>query len=541
MNSPERKRTMTQNKLQRAGGNRPSGQDNVSQTRRKAWVIGLGQTGLSCVRYLAPRGYHISVMDTRPQPPKLPELRAEFPGMELYTGGLDGRLLRQADLLVVSPGVSLREPAIVQALAAGVRAVGDIELFVNEVQGSTSAAGDRMSGAAEVQGSTSAGRSQLPTSRDTRPSLDFAGDDAQGRANAARDRTSIAARVSGAAEVRAPIVAITGANGKSTVTSLVGAMCREAGMATCVAGNIGVPVLSQLTQAAPDIYVLELSSFQLETTHSLNARAATVLNITPDHMDRYRDVHEYAAAKARIFHGDGVMVINRDDPGVMRMAQSGRRLVQFGLTAPQDNQDYGVIIRAGEEWLVRGDHPLLACNQVPIPGRHNLANVLAAMALAEASDVPLEAMRRAVIDFKGLAHRTELVAERDGVRWINDSKGTNVGATVAALNGMTSPVVLIAGGDGKGADFTPLKAAVARRARAVILIGRDAQLIEAALEDTAQVAYAVDMQAAVAQARSLARAGDIVLLSPACASFDMFDNFEHRGRVFAQTVREMLR
>src|SRR5713226_5695889 len=268
MNSPERKRTMTQNKLQRAGGNRPSGQDNVSQTRRKAWVIGLGQTGLSCVRYLAPRGYHISVMDTRPQPPKLPELRAEFPGMALYTGGLDGRLLRQADLLVVSPGVSLREPAIVQALAAGVRAVGDIELFVNE-----------------VQGSTSAGRSQLPTSRDTRPSLDFAGDDAQGRANAAgdrtsgaadaqgranaaRDRTSIAARVSGAAEVRAPIVAITGANGKSTVTSLVGAMCREAGMATCVAGNIGVPVLSQLTQAAPDIYVLELSSFQLETTHS---------------------------------------------------------------------------------------------------------------------------------------------------------------------------------------------------------------------------------------------------------------------------------
>src|SRR5713226_2228511 len=182
MNSPERKRTMTQNKLQRAGGNRPSGQDNVSQTRRKAWVIGLGQTGLSCVRYLAPRGYHISVMDTRPQPPKLPELRAEFPGMELYTGGLDGRLLRQADLLVVSPGVSLREPAIVQALAAGVRAVGDIELFVNE-----------------VQGSTSAGRSQLPTSRDTRPSLDFAGDDAQGRANAAGDRTSGAADAQGRA------------------------------------------------------------------------------------------------------------------------------------------------------------------------------------------------------------------------------------------------------------------------------------------------------------------------------------------------------
>jgi UDP-N-acetylmuramoylalanine--D-glutamate ligase len=445
---------MTRNKLQRA------------------WVIGLGPTGLSCVRYLAARGYQVSVMDTRAQPPKLSELRAEFPGMELYTGGLDARLLRQAGVLAVSPGVSLREPAIVQALAAGVQAVGDIDLFV--------------------------------------------------------------------AEARAPIVAITGANGKSTVTSLTGAMCRAAGQVTCVAGNIGVPVLSLLDQPAPDIYVLELSSFQLETTFSLNARAATVLNITPDHMDRYRDVDEYAAAKARIFHGDGVMVINKDDQSVMRMAQAGRRVVRFGLARPTDDRDYGVVTRAGEEWLVHGDRPLLACQQVPLPGRHNLANVLAAMALAEACDVPLAAMQRAVIGFKGLPHRTELIATRDRVRWINDSKGTNVGATVAALMGMTGPVVLIAGGDGKGADFSPLKAAVARHARAVVLIGRDAPLIEAAIAGAAPVSYADDMRAAVAKARQLAHAGDIVLLSPACASFDMFDNFEHRGRVFAQTVRETL-
>ena len=455
---------MTQDKVQRVGEHPPN---------EKAWVIGLGQTGLSCVRYLAARGYRVSVMDTRAQPPKLSELRAEFPGIELYTGGLDARLLRQAGFLVVSPGVSLREPAIVQALTAGVQAVGDIELFVKEA--------------------------------------------------------------------RAPIVAITGANGKSTVTSLVGAMCREAGQAACVAGNIGVPVLSALDQPRPDIYVLELSSFQLETTFSLNARAATVLNITPDHMDRYRDVDEYAAAKARIFHGDGVMVMNSDDPRVMRMARAGRRIVRFGLTPPKDDRDYGVITRAGEEWLVQGDHPLISSKEVPLPGRHNLANVLAAMALAEASGVPLAAMQRAVIDFKGLAHRTELVAERDGVRWINDSKGTNVGAAVAALMGMTSPVVLIAGGDGKGADFSPLKAAVARHARAVVLIGRDAPLIEAALAGAAPVSYADDMQRAVAQARLLAHLGDIVLLSPACASFDMFDNFEHRGQVFAQTVREMLR
>ncbi len=438
----------------------------------KAWVIGLGPTGLSCVRYLAARGYRVSVMDTRAQPPKLPQLRAEFPDMELHTGGLDARLLRQADFLVVSPGVSLREPAIAQALAAGMQAVGDIELFVREA--------------------------------------------------------------------RAPIVAITGANGKSTVTSLAGAMCRAAGKTACVAGNIGVPVLSALDEPAPDIYVLELSSFQLETTYTLNARAATVLNITPDHMDRYRDLDEYAAAKARIFQGDGVMVLNAEDPIVMRMARAGRRMVRFGLTPPQGD-DYGIGARAGEEWLMQGDRPLLPCKEVPLPGRHNLANVLAAMALAGAVGVPPAAMRRAVTDFRGLSHRTELVAQRDGVRWINDSKGTNVGATVAALIGMASPVILIAGGDGKGADFSPLKPAVARHARAVVLIGRAAPLIEAALAGVVPVTHAGDMQAAVLKARALAHAGDIVLLSPACASFDMFNNFEHRGQVFANAVRELLR
>ena len=343
-----------------------------------------------------------------------------------------------------------------------------------------------------------------------------------------------------AREARAPVIAITGANGKSTVTSMVGAMCREAGLDTAVGGNIGVPVLDLLREPEPDVYVLELSSFQLETTTSLKARAATVLNITPDHMDRYPSLADYAAAKARIFHGDGVMLLNAEDPQVMAMQSLKRRTRHFGLGVPLGEADYGIVRRGGEEWLARGERALMPCGEVPLPGRHNLANTLAAMALAEAVGVPFDAMRRAIVHYKGLRHRTEQVAERDGVRWIDDSKGTNVGATVAALNGMDSPVVLIAGGDGKGADFSELREPVARHARAVVLIGRDASLIESALTAQVPVKHATDMRHAVALARQLAQPGDIVLLSPACASFDMFRNYEQRGDVFTAAVREEL-
>lgn len=338
---------------------------------------------------------------------------------------------------------------------------------------------------------------------------------------------------------RAPVLAVTGANGKSTVTSLVGEMCREAGFDTAVGGNIGVPALDLLRDPEPEIYVLELSSFQLETTSSLNARAATVLNITPDHMDRYASVTEYAEAKARIFRGDGLMVLNAEDAAVMAMRAAGRDIVCFGSEAPANDKDYGLATHGGEMWLARGTRLLMPASDVPLPGRHNLMNVLAAMALAESVQVPLDAMKRAVSKFHGLHHRTELVAERDGVRWIDDSKGTNVGATVAALSGMDSPVILIAGGDGKGADFRELRAAVAKRARAVVLIGRDAALIEQALDGAVPVVHAADMRAAVRAAAHIAQPGDVVLLSPACASFDMFRNYEHRGQVFATAVKEI--
>jgi UDP-N-acetylmuramoylalanine--D-glutamate ligase len=489
---------------------------------KRALVVGLGLTGRSCVRFLTARGYRVTGVDTRPTPPELNELRREFPSVALHTGGLRPELFERPGLLVVSPGVSLQEAPIAQAIARGIQPIGDIELF-----------------ARAVQGSTSAGRFQRPASRDTGTSLYGAGDTAAGTQEAEQRREHLP-RTSGAAEAQVPVLAITGANGKSTVTALVGEMCKAAGLSTLVGGNIGVPALALLEGPRPDVYVLELSSFQLETTHSLNARAATVLNITPDHMDRYATLADYAQAKARIFRGDGTMVLNADDPIVMAMRLAGRPTILFGLDAPHGPQDYGIVRRDGAEWLARGSAALLPAAEVPLAGRHNLANVLAAMAVCSVIGVSVEGQRAAVCAFRGLPHRTQLLAERDGVQWINDSKGTNVGAAVAALNGMTRPVILIAGGDGKGQDFTALKPAVAAHARAVVLIGRDAARIEAVLAGTVPVTRARDLREAVLAARGLAKAGDAVLLSPACASFDMFRNYEHRGQAFADVVHEVL-
>ena len=442
------------------------------QENKRALVVGLGLTGHSCVRHLSARGYRVIGVDTRAQPPGFEALKREFPRLQAHTGVLPDELFEDPGLLVVSPGLSLKDPALARAVARGAQPIGDIELF--------------------------------------------------------------------AQAACAPVLAVTGANGKSTVTSLLGAMCREAGLDTAVGGNLGTPALELLRTPEPDLYVLELSSFQLETTWSLNARAATVLNLSPDHMDRYRDLAEYAAAKARIFEGSGVMVLNADDPAVLAMARPGRRSVRFGLNPPQAEHDYGLVVQGGEEWLARGARAIMPAAEVRLAGRHNLANALAAMALAEHARVPFDAMKRAALAFKGLAHRAELVAEHDGIRWIDDSKGTNVGATVAALEGMSAPAVLIAGGDGKGQDFAALKQPVARRARAVVLIGRDAPLLEQALAGTVPVQRARDLGEAVRLARTLARPGDVVLLSPACASFDMFRNYEHRGEAFAAAVREML-
>ena len=284
---------------------------------------------------------------------------------------------------------------------------------------------------------------------------------------------------------------------------------------------------------------LSSRAFQLETTASLNAQAATVLNVSPDHMDRYEDLAEYAHAKARIFTGTGRMVINRDDPWVITMAHEDREVVSFGLNRPIGH-DFGLIDHVGEPWIARGRQPLMPVAAVPLPGRHNIANVMAAFALATTVSRDLPAMVKAAASFQGLAHRTEVVGRHEGVEWIDDSKGTNVGATTAAMAGLVGRVVLIAGGDGKGADFSPLAPVIRDKARAVVLIGRDAKRIEEAVRGSCPIVHAGDMDEAVRLARDYAEPGDHVLLSPACASFDMYRNYAHRGEVFADAVRRLV-
>ena len=436
-------------------------------------VVGLGQTGLACARFLAARGEKFAVADSRSNPPGIEELRRELPEVPVYLGPFDAELFTHATSLLLSPGVAPQEPVIADAAALGVELLGDIELFARHVS--------------------------------------------------------------------APVAAITGSNGKSTVTALLGEMARAAGRQVLVGGNIGTPALELLEQPIPELYVMELSSFQLEVTSSLNCRAAAVLNVSEDHLDRHGDIAHYAAIKSRIYRGDGVMVINADDPTVAAMAEEGREVVHFTLAEPMKVRDFGLREQGGEIWLARGETLLMPAAEVRIPGRHNLANALAALALGEACGLPMTPMLQTLREFPGLPHRCQWVAEIEGVNYYEDSKGTNVGATLAAIEGMPGEkVVLIAGGQGKGQDFSPLRDAVASHARAVVLIGEDAPLLAKALERTAAISHATTMEEAVAQAATLARPGDTVLLSPACASFDMFRNYIERGERFVAAVKEMV-
>ena len=451
---------------------------------RKVLVLGLGDTGLSMAKWLARRGALVSVADTRAVPPRLAELKRSLPSVPAHCGPFRNEIFADADLVAVSPGVPLADPNVQRAMAAGARVVGDIELFAQAV-----------------------------------------------------------------ADRRPRILAVTGTNGKSTVTSLAGAMARSAGADCEVAGNIGPAVLDALMRRedvarAAGLWVLELSSFQLETTSSLAADAATVLNISEDHLDRYRGIDDYARAKARVFSGDGIQVLNRDDPRSFAMALPGRKTISFGLDSPRRAEDWGLLERGGEPWLAQGASALLAVREMRLAGLHNAVNALAALALCRALGLPLEPLLAALREFKGLPHRVELAGEAHGVRWYDDSKGTNVGSTVAALAGLAqgdAKVILIAGGDGKGQDFSPLRNAVERSARALVLIGRDAPLIEAAVAGAGvPIRRAASMGEAVALAAQAARPGDAVLLSPACASFDMFRDYKHRGETFRLAVERVI-
>ena len=444
-------------------------------------VLGLGETGLSLVRWLVTQGANVRVADSREQPPTMEQVRNQFPQVVIHCGAFCDEIFGNVDLIAISPGISLQEPSVLRAAARGIPIVGDVELFAQSLSSRS-----------------------LP--QKSRPQL----------------------------------IAITGSNGKTTVTSLVEHLCQAAGKDVVAAGNISPAVLDATLQRGddqPEVWALELSSFQLETTHHLNANAATVLNISQDHLDRYASMDDYAAAKARIFIGCDVQVLNRDDARSISMAQPGCKIVTFGLNLPDAEHDFGIERAAQHIWLVQGKQRLLKASELPLTGLHNVANALAAVALCRAIDLPMQPLLDALRTFKGLPHRVQHVAEINGVTYYDDSKGTNVGATVAALQGLGRKAVLIAGGEGKGQDFAPLKPAVAQHARAVLLIGRDAPLIDAALNGSGvQVVHAKDMRDAVQQASKLARRGDAVLLSPACASFDMFRNYVHRAEVFIAEV-----
>lgn len=342
--------------------------------------------------------------------------------------------------------------------------------------------------------------------------------------------------------VDAPIIAITGSNGKSTVTTMVAEMAVTAGKQIQVGGNLGTPALALITEPEPDFYILELSSFQLETVSSLNAHAAVVLNISPDHLDRYDNQQQYQAAKAKIYAGSGAMIINQDDPVVMAWAQPNRQQVSFTLAIPEEGQ-FGLIERDNKTYLSLGQQTLIDSEQLQITGKHNLANALAALAIGQAMALPMPAMLTALKNYQGLSHRCQLVVQQNGIRWVNDSKATNVGACIAAIEGLAEHqnIVLIAGGVAKDQDFSGLQPVLQQHVKSVILLGQDADDIAQVILDNVLQQQVDTLQDAVSLAKQLAETGDVVLLSPACASFDMFKSYGDRGDQFIAAVEAVHR
>ncbi|HZV64216.1 MAG TPA: UDP-N-acetylmuramoyl-L-alanine--D-glutamate ligase [Telluria sp.] len=485
---------------------------------KHALVLGLGESGLAMAHWLARCGARLRVADTRSDPARLQELRAALPDAEFVGGEFSVGLLDGIDFVAVSPGLAPRRELAQIAPAAAERAIpvwGEIELFAQAL-------------------------AQLKAERGYAPK----------------------------------VVAITGTNGKTTVTSLTGQLCQRAGLSTRVAGNISPAALDVLREALeqdslPQAWILELSSFQLHATFSLQADAATVLNLTQDHLDWHGDMAAYAADKARIFGAHTVRVLNRDDAAVMRMAEPTAEVVSFGTGEPLTPDSFGLLNERGVLWLAfaqpgeesekkrrKNEAPepvdgvlsrLMPADALRLRGLHNAANALAALALCRAIGLPFAPLLHGLRDYQGEPHRVELVAAIDGIDYYDDSKGTNVGATVAALNGLgkafagaSQRIVLIAGGDGKGQDFEPLAEPIARYVRAVMLIGRDGPKVRAAAEASGvEMIDCASLPDAVQRGAALARPGDAVLLSPACASFDMFDNYGHRAKVFVEAVREL--
>lgn len=453
-------------------------------------IIGLGKTGLSVAHYYARAEQPFIMMDTRANPPLLAEFKKEFPKIPLFLGALHAETLNTASAIILSPGLPSTLPEIIAAQVHGVPVIGDIELF--------------------------------------------------------------------ACAAQAPIIAITGSNGKSTVTTLVGELLRGAGKTIAVGGNLGLPALDLLVATAnqqdnsnvinpvvpPDFYVLELSSFQLETTFSLQNHIACVLNVSDDHMDRYADLAEYAAAKQRIYANAANAIVYAADAYTLPHADYCGAMIGFGLEAPSNTQPFGIISKDGQLYLAYSEQSLLPVADLKIKGQHNWLNALASLALVTAVGVDPQRVLPTLASFAGLAHRCEWVSNHNDIDWYNDSKGTNVGATLAALSGLgqsiPGKIIWIAGGQGKGADFSPLRGAASAWVRAAFFIGQDAALLASSIGSVCPCDFAGTLSEAVQLAAQTAQPGDVVLLSPACASLDMFSNFEDRGNQFKHLVKEIL-
>ena len=444
---------------------------NLIATNRNTAIVGMGATGLSAARFLSSIGKSFVFADSRSEPPRLSEVREQYPDVSLMLGPFAEDLLLGFDRVVVSPGVSLEEPALVAARERGVKLIGDVELFLEQAA--------------------------------------------------------------------APVIVITGSNGKSTVTTLLGKMAEACELSVGVGGNLGTPMLDLLDKRH-QLYVIELSSFQLELVTDTQGAIAGLLNISPDHMDRYAGLQQYHAAKHRIFLGASRVINNRQDPLTNPLLSTSVKQSSFGLNKP-DLGSFGLIDEAGQSWLACGLDQLMPVSEVAIKGTHNIANALAALALGQAAGLEMSAMLETLKTYSGLPHRCEHIATIDNVMYIDDSKGTNVGATVAALNGFgdntKAKLILIAGGQGKEQDFSKLQKPVKQFVKLAALFGEDASQIAGALEGSTQVEQFGSLEEAVAKAHASAESGDIVLLSPACASFDMFSGFEQRGRCFQNAVK----
>ncbi len=449
---------------------------HTSSNSYKNIILGLGATGVSVAKFLQAQDEEFMVMDTRDNPPGKEELYVINPDIKLSTGEFDQGILNKAKRLIVNPGLSVKQRSIKNAKQHGVEIVGDIELFARKLK-----------------------------------------------------------------ESNAKLIGVTGSNGKSTVASLIQQMAKDAGLKSLIGGNIGVPALSLLEEDNVDVYVLELSSFQLDTTESLQCDVACILNISPDHLDRYDDFKEYSESKKKLISQTKTIILLEDDEILNKLKTSSTvKRIGFSAEKPSAVVEYGTEIFDNKLWLVRRQNRLLAAADIGLKGKHNILNSLAALAIGFEIGLSLVSMKKTLSKFKGLKHRTQFVRQIDGVSWINDSKGTNVDAAIAAIQGLATKdsnnLVLLAGGQGKQGDFAKLAKSIQGRVKLSILFGEDAKKMNTYLSQVSKTSLVNSLEQAVDLAQKVAVNGDMVLLSPACASFDMFDNYAVRGDKFIELV-----